>query len=218
MLIKTGKLIVSAAMLATIIVGSASTAAAQNMAHAHIGHVIDSWGDTPDGKGLLPTAIAEAEIAVFHANLAAKQLDNLEWMKTHALHVLHAIDPESIEAGPGLGYGVKAAALGVAKHIGFAVGTDEATENVKLHAIHVASSANNTASRVAELVGYINGIRSASSASAAAPLVNEMLRHAIQLLDGRDANGDGSVTWHENEGGLLDTQKHMGFMRAGEGL
>ncbi|MBL4873266.1 MAG: hypothetical protein JKY41_07695, partial [Rhodobacteraceae bacterium] len=53
---------------------------------------------------------------------------------------------------------------------------------------------------------------------AAATLVNAMLRHAMQLLDGRDANGDGSVTWQEDEGGLLDTQKHMGFMRTGEDL
>lgn len=218
MLFKTRNLLVSAALLATLTAGVATTATAQNMAHAHMGHVTDSWGDTPDGKGLLPTAIAEAEIAVFHATLASKQLDNLEWMQTHAQHVLHAIDPEAVAGGPGLGYGVKAASLGVAKHIGFAAGAEEASENVKLHAVHVASSANNTAARVAEIVGYIDGIGSATSAEAAAPLVNAMLLHAMQLLDGRDANGDGSVTWQEDEGGLLDTQKHMGFMRTGEDL
>ena len=53
------------------------------LAHAHMGHVTDSWGDTPNEMGLLPTAIAEADIAVQHAGFAADQLDNLEWMKTH---------------------------------------------------------------------------------------------------------------------------------------
>ena len=188
------------------------------MAHAHMGHVTEGWNDTPDGKGLLPTAIAEAEIAIVHADLAAQQLDNLDWMKTHALHVLHAVDSSAIEAGPGLGYGVKQAAAGAAAHIGFATEAGEATENVKLHAVHVASSANNTVARVAEIVAIVARIQAASSAEDAAAEVAEMQRHANQLLDGRDANGDGSVSWHENEGGLLDTAKHMGFMRDGEDL
>ena len=207
-----------ALLLGALALGGATAAQAQNAAQAHMGHVSDGWNDTPDGMGLLPTAIAEAEIAVFHATLAAKQMDNLDWMKTHALHVLHAIDASAIDAGPGLGYGVLKAASGAAKHIGFAAEADEATDNITLHATHIASSANNTVARVAEIVGYINQIQAASSASAAASAVQQMLRHANQLLDGRDANGDGSVTWHEGEGGLLNTQKHMGFMRDGEGL
>ncbi len=218
MFVKFTKPVATALFLSAITFAGISAAQAQNMAHVHMGHVYDGWNDTPDGQGLLPTAIAEAEIAVLHAELAAQQLDNLDWMKTHALHVLHAIDASAIDAGPGLGYGVKKAALGAAKHVGFAAEADEATENVTLHAVHVASSANNTLSRIAELVGYIDSIQAASSASAAAPAVQEMLRHAIQLLDGRDANGDGSVSWHKDEGGLRDTAKHMGFMRDGEGL
>ena len=75
---------------------SDETAMAKNMAHVHMGHVTDSWGDTPNEMGLLPTAIAEAEIAVQHAGFAADQLDNLEWMQTHAKHVLHAVDPRCI--------------------------------------------------------------------------------------------------------------------------
>ncbi len=194
------------------------TAMAKNMAHVHMGHVSDSWGDTPNEMGLLPTAIAEADIAVLHAGFAADQLDNLEWMKTHANHVLHAVDPSAIEAGPGLGYGVKNAASGVAKHIGFAAESDEATENVKLHAVHVATSANNTVARVDEITQYVRQVQAASTAAEAAPATKQMLRHARQLLDGRDANGDGNVTWQQGEGGLKASEMHMGFMRSGENL
>ena len=218
MIVKFTKPAATALFLGAIAFGGVTAAQAQNVAHVHMGHVSEGWNDTPDGKGFLPTAIAEAEIAVFHAGLAVKQLDNLDWMKTHSLHVLHAIDASAVDAGPGLGYGVKKAAGGVVKHIGFASEADEATENVTLHAVHIASSANNTLARIAELVGFINTIQAASTASAAAPAAQQMLRHASQLLDGRDANGDGSVTWHEDEGGLLNTQKHMGFMRDGENL
>ena len=191
---------------------------AKNMAHVHMGHVGDSWGDTPDEMGLLPTAIAEAEIAVQHAGFAADQLDNLEWMKTHANHVLHAVDPNAIEAGPGLGYGVGNAASGVTKHIGFAAESDATTENVNLHAVHVAASADNTVARVDEIVQYVAQVQAASTAAEAAPATKQLLRHAKQLLDGRDANGDGKVSWKLDEGGLKASDKHMGFMRAGENL
>lgn len=209
----------AAAILGAIMAfGGANAALAQNAAHAHMGHVTDSWNDTPNEMGLLPTAIAEAEIAVQHAGFAADQLDNLEWMKTHANHVLHAVDPSAIEAGPGLGYGVKTAASGVAKHIGFAAESDEASENVKLHAVHVATSANNTVARVDEIAQFARQVLAASTAGEAAPAAKQMLRHARQLLDGRDANGDGNVTWEQGEGGLKASEKHMGFMRAGENL
>ena len=218
MIVKFTKPAATALFLGAITFAGATAALAQNVAHVHMGHVSEAWNDTPDGMGFLPTAIAEAEIAVFHADLATKQLDNLDWMKPHELHVLHAIDASAIDAGPGLSYGVKKAASGVVKHIGFATEADEATENVALHAVHITSSANNTLARIAELVGYINAIQAASSASAAAPAAQQLLRHANQLLDGRDANGDGSVSWHEDEGGLRNTEKHMGFMRDGENL
>ncbi len=215
---KKCKAVAAAIVSATMAFGGANAALAQNMAHAHMGHVTDGWGDTPNEMGLLPTAIAEAEIAVQHAGFATDQLDNLEWMKTHAKHVLHAVDPSAIAAGPGLGYGVKHAANGVTKHIGFAAGSEEANENVKLHAVHVATSADNTVARVDEIAQYVGQVLAASKAAEAAPAAKQMLRHAKQLLDGRDADGDGNVSWKQDEGGLKASEMHMGFMRAGENL
>ncbi|MGH6943296.1 MAG: hypothetical protein ACREH6_03625, partial [Geminicoccaceae bacterium] len=89
-----------------------------NMAHVHMGHVLTSWKDTPEQKGFLPTAQAEAELAAQHAGFAASRPDDLAWMKMHIGHVMNAIDPSVEPAGPGLGYGVKRAATGVAQHVG----------------------------------------------------------------------------------------------------
>ena len=47
-------------------------------ARGHIGHVMTGWKDTPDGNGLLPVAIEEAEIALMHAEFAAKKPDDLK--------------------------------------------------------------------------------------------------------------------------------------------
>src|SRR5260221_11274804 len=64
-----------------------------NMVRVHMGHVTDSFKDTPNQEGLLSTAFAEAKIAIQHAGLAAKTPDNLDQMKLHAGHVIHAVDP-----------------------------------------------------------------------------------------------------------------------------
>ena len=200
-----------------VVGGGAIVGGQATMAHTHIGHVMDMWRDTPDQKGLLPTAIAEAEIAAQHAGLAAKSTV-LEAMKAHAGHVLHAVDPTIEVQGPGMGYGVKKAAMGAAQHIDFAAGSDGASANVKTHATHVSTSANNTVTRAEEIVALAQQIQGASSAAAAAPLTERLSMLAGQLVSGYDANGDGRIGWQEGEGGLEQANQHMGFMKKGEDL
>ncbi len=89
--------------------------------HTHIGHVMWSWNDTPAGDGLLPTAVAEASIALEHAELALADPDNIELVKNHLGHVVNAIDPTLEPDGPSLGYGLILAADGAAVHLGFAL-------------------------------------------------------------------------------------------------
>ena len=186
------------------------------MAQTHMGHVTENWADTPDAMGLLPTAIAEAEIAIFHAGLAAQKLDDLGWMKTHANHILHAIDPSAIANGPGLGYGVLAGAQGTVKHINFAAGSEDASENIKIHAEHVATSAGNVVATVAAIKANIATIEAATDVAVAVEATQANLILTADLLDGADADGDGMVDW--TDGGLNEASKHMGIMAAGEGM
>src|SRR5688572_10071180 len=65
--------------------------AAQTAVRTHVGHVADAFQSTPEGRGLLPTALAEAEIAQRHAALAAGDTANLAAIKMHVGHVLHAV-------------------------------------------------------------------------------------------------------------------------------
>jgi len=210
--------LIVATLFGAAMMGNVANAASSDETLAHMGHVTSEWTDTPDNMGLLPTAIAEAKIAAFHAGLAAQQPENLGWMKIHAKHVLHAVDAGMIAKGPGLGYGVKKAAAGTAKHIGFAAGADGASGNVKAHSVHVSSSAENTVDRVNAIVALAGQVEAASNATEAAPLVVDMNAIAQMLLNGHDANGDGKITWMKGEGGLNVADKHMGFMRKGEGL
>ena len=209
----------AAAALGFGVLGGATAIAEQgNAAHVHIGHVMDGWNDTPDGQGLLPAAIAEARIAAQHASFAAKDPSNLDAMKLHAAHVLHAVDPEQIAGGPGLGYGVKKAAAGAAGHIEFAATSDGASGAVMTHSEHVATSARNTVARVDEIVALAKKIEMASSASAASGLVAELNTLAEQLISGTDADGDGRTGWQQGEGGLQVAETHANLMKKAEGL
>lgn len=185
---------------------------------AHIGHVAEAFGATPDGQGLLPTAQAEARIAATHAELAARDLENLDAMKRHAGHVLNAVDPERMPDGPGLGFGVLAASGGVVTHIELAAAADGASDNIKVHSTHVATSARNTVARAEEMVLLCERISAAGSAAEAAPLMNELVVLAQALSAGVDANGDGNVGWQEGEGGLDQAAFHLDLMMKGEGM
>jgi len=200
------------------LVFTSNTVMAADMSHAHMGHVMTAWGDTPDGKGLLPTAISEAKIAAQHAGFAAKKLDNLGWMQTHAHHVLNAIDPSVEMKGPGMGYGVIKAASGAAKHIGLAAKSEGASKAVKLHATHISTSATNTVTRGHEIVALGKKILAATSAADAAPYVQKMAQLTQQLTAGMDANGDDTITWKKGEGGLDAANFHLKLLAKSEGM
>ena len=191
---------------------------AAGTAHGHVGHVMSAWNDTPNDAGLLPTALAEADVAIKHADFAAKKLDNLSWMQTHAGHVLHAVAPDRIASGPGLGYGVIRASEGVLKHIDFASRTEDASDNVMAHAQHVAAAASNTVLRASEIVLLATSIQSNNDVAAVAAMVQHMAATAAQLRAGQDIDSDGKVGWDNGEGGLDTAVTHMEFLLKGENL
>ena len=180
----------------------------------HLGHILNGYPDTPGGVGLLSVATDEARIASTHAGLAARQPDNLEYMQTHAAHVINAIDPTIIVTGPGLKYGLKKAAAGVANHIELAADAPGASAKVKMHAVHVAAAARNTVTRADQVLAFAQQVQRAATAAAAASLVRQMASLADQLVAGQDANADGKVGLEPGEGGLQQADEHIKLMLA----
>lgn len=214
----TGLVLGMAVFAGGYVVSVDQAVAAANKSHAHMGHVTKAWKDTPDSMGFLPTAIAEAKIAALHAGLAAKNPGDLGWMQTHANHILHALDASMRTKGPGLGYGVVKASSNVSKHINLAAKSADASDNVRAHAVQVAASSDNTAKWAKQMIALSKKVLTSGYASQAAALVAQIVTLSGQLLEGVDANGDGSISWHEGEGGLNEANKHMGFMEQGEGM
>lgn len=206
--------LVAAALLLAVTVPAL---AQDKESHLHIAHVLDAWNDTPDGMGLLPTAQAEAAITLQHIALALESSD-LKDIQLHIGHVAHALNPEVEANGPGLGYGVVKAAHGVAAHIGFSAASDDASDNVRAHAVHVSTSAGNVVGWVEAALKFAARVKSATYRNTTqfnAGKIEKLLRH---IVNGVDANEDGSVSWEEGEGGLAQAEQHMGFMLKGEGL
>jgi hypothetical protein len=180
-------------------------------AQMHIGHILDNFKDTPNQAGLLPAAFAEAKIAQEHAGLAAKTPDNLEAMKLHAGHVIHAVDPTVAAKGPGQGYGVKKAAAGVAQHAELAGKAEGASKNVQTQATYVAAWANNVVKWSDEVVDLAKRVQAATAAPAAAELVTELNQMVDQLLTGVEAVGR-----FQAQGGLKQAQERMDLLKKGE--
>jgi len=187
---------------------AAPTMAASNASHAHLGHVATQWHDTPQQVGLITIAQQENQVALTHANISATKLDDLKWMKTHAAHVIHALDPSVIKKGPGHGYGLIKAAQGVQKHINIAAKQPDASQALKTHAVHVATSASNSIGWAEQALTLSQTLLTADSTSEAAALTQKIASLLSRSSTGFDANNDGGITWHAGEGGLKQSLKH----------
>ncbi len=181
---------------------------------AHIGHVMVSFADTPDKVGLLAIAQAEAATASQHAAFAARTPTNLESMKRHAAHVIHAIDPTLEPMGPGKGYGVIKGATAVATHIEMAAKVETAPAGVRTHAGHVATAARSTVTRAEQVVALARRIVAAATAEEAAALVAQLASLCDQLVAGTDLNADGRISWGNDEGGLQQAEEHLKLLLA----
>jgi hypothetical protein len=169
--------------------------------HLHVFHVMTNWRDTPGGVGFLIAAISDARVAAIHANLATKSAENLDDMKLHAGHALHALDPGVEPKGPGSGYGVKKASAGAQQHLDLAAKAEGATDNVKIHATQVSVSLLGAVQGTNAAIAMAQRIRAATTAADAAPLVDDLETLTTQIADG-----------------LAQAQTRMTLMMKGEGI
>jgi hypothetical protein len=182
----------------------------------HIGHVVNLFPDVPGNQGLLSVAMIEARTAAQHATLGSQNPADLANMKLHAGHVIHALDPSIVAAGPGPGYGLKKAATGIATHIDLAAKAPGASANVITHANHVATAAQAVVARADSIIVLAKLVQAATAAPEAAKLMSQMISLANQLTAGVDLNSDGRVTWGAGEGGLQQADEHVKLMLQGE--
>lgn len=221
--------VVAALVTGLLVAGPVSTAAQEEAdtaqdeqerppALTHVHHVSETFRGTPEEMGLLPTAMAEAEIARQHATLAARDPSDVDAMKRHVGHVLHALDPSAVESGPGLGYGAIRAAERTAHYIALAAASIGATPPIQTHAEHIETAARNAVVNGTAAAEIAQEILESEDAATAAELLEEMTELTTAMVEGVDADGDRRVGWQEGEGGLVQAETHLGLLRRAAGL
>jgi hypothetical protein len=191
--------------------------AAMPASHTHIGHIADMFNGTPQNKGFYATAVGEADVLITHAGLMAGATTNLNTMKTHAGHIINAIDPTQQPQGPGLGYGLKKALDMTVQHIDLAAKATGASANVTTHAAHISISSQNTLKRTDQILTLAKQIQAATDAAAAATLVGQLKTIADQLKPGV-AGPNGRVGPVADQGGLDTVGQHIQLVKTAEGM
>jgi hypothetical protein len=207
---------ISLAMFAVAVM-SPVAASAQGMTPKPIVRLMTQAPGTPGNMGLLAVLMAEVHNVERHVRFAASRTGNLDWTKGQAIHVLHAISPEKVADGRGLGYGLRKAIAAVGIETGKAAGEKNAADAVKLHATHVAASLSNSMSRAESLAELAEKVIAAPDPVVAAPLVRQMQDLTRALISGVDADGNGTVSWEAGEGGIEQVERHLELMAAAAG-
>lgn len=165
-------------------VGTASLQAQSPDVRAHVAEIVRGSSDTPDGRGLLPVAMAEVETADRHVRLSLieNDLSSLDEIQIHNRHVIHALDPAAEPQGPGAGYGLVPALEGIARHAGLIADADGISEAVEERARDVARLAAAAAEDARELLQGTRIIDDASGTADVRAIVPQMLSGSEQIV------------------------------------
>jgi len=183
------------------------------ISHAHVGHALTAWHDTPDERGLF--VVAEQEITIAWQQAQAARQTRAPVARTHVAGVLHALDPEHQATGPGLGYGGIRALTGAANHLGYASTSDDASRNI----VRGAETFVKQAAVVIEnlkLAVDVAILAQKSSDAEMSGLTVEIEQMIDRSLHGADVDGNGSIGNTAEEIGLKQMRQQLLAMLAHE--
>jgi hypothetical protein len=196
---------------AALVVGQHAALGAPAMAQQgdaqHVAHLTTGFPGAPEGRGLIVTAAEEANAAMMHTNFAGGDPANLDLMKTHVAHVLHALDPASGQAGSGLGFGLRPAAEAIVDHIELAMRAQGASQSVRTLGPDLAAAARGVIARCDRIIELGGRVLAAGTAAEAGPLVAEI---ALDTGEGNDLGA--------GQGGLTHVEAQAYEILSGEGL
>ena len=118
------------------------------ISHAHVGHTLTAWRDTPNKQGLFVVAEKETVIALEQAGKAVRHSDTPDIAGRHLSNVIHALDPVKRQSGDGHGYGAIRALEGAVDHLVFAAGSDDASANMAVLADNFSAGAASVIERL----------------------------------------------------------------------
>jgi hypothetical protein len=185
---------------------------------AALASLLDGYIDTPEGMGIIPTGMEEAKLAGEYVRLAGQDSTNLNSMVRNMAHVLHAIDPNEVASGFGLGYGVKRAAEEMLIQAQVVLNADGLSDNIVSHVRHVPTAAYGALARADEAIALARRIERATTPEEALPQLQDLAALVRAMAWGSDSDRDGRIGYGDEEAGLAQATYHIKLLRTVEGI
>lgn len=99
------------------------------VSHAHVGHALTNWHDTPGQQGLMTVAAADLKVAERAASQACAN-PQPHAATPYVRDVINALVPEAQPEGPASGYGAVRALMATIEHLEYAATSDDASLNL----------------------------------------------------------------------------------------
>ena len=207
-------------IFAALIILSGCATRAPTIAHAHIGHAMDGWAETPDQVGLLVTAENAARAALNESEAAVAAKGDMARIRYNIAQIISYTNPNyyaSQASTERKQYGVKNAIAETAHHITFAAKSPDASANVRNSAQQFSLNTNYLLGRCDTITLLANEILQSQSAEEATILSGELVKLTLANLNGDDSNGDGIIGSAPEEYGLKQLREELLAMINREG-
>ncbi len=191
-----------AMITAAILISTGCSSQMPTIAHAHIGHTLTGWVDTPGKTGLFVAAEKLARTAMDTAESATKQPMDPDRIK---LSIHKAVQASNSAKGPdeeGGQYGVKQALANAIDHVTYAATSDDVTDNLRQFAGKFQQAAGVVLDRCDLIAALGSDIQGSQSTEEIVLLTREIANLTRANLFGEDSNGDGRIGSAPGEYGL----------------
>ena len=185
------------------------------ISHAHVGHCLTTWHDTPQERGLFQVALAELDTAQSESTAALASDRSVVQKAVHLDNAAHALNPDVQPLGPGLDYGAIRALESAIEHLEYAATSGDASQNIVSSVAGLSEVGLAIAERLrtAATQAKSAGANDPAALERAAVALNSTLQAAIA---GVDANGDGRIEPNAAEAGMQQLRGQLDAMLARE--
>jgi len=185
------------------------------ISHAHIGHTLTAWHDTPEQSGLFVVAEKETDQALQEYALAEVAKSTPALARVHIKNVIHSLNPDLQPTGSGSGYGAVRALQGAIDHLKFAAVSDDASANLRQSAENFESHAQATLDQLLVALGAARLVMTSSDADFSTDLtaLGGVLENAA---NGQDIDNDGVIGNVAGESGLRQLRLQLSSLLGNE--
>lgn len=176
------------------------------VSHAHVGHALTAWRDTPNEQGLFIVAEKETKTALDETNAAIASGQNQTRMQARLSNVLYVLDPDLAESRKGSGYGAVRALNGATDHMVFAAESDDASQNLKNMAYEFAEAQVGVMDRI-KLAVEVARLAQRSHGQEQQNLLLQLRSTLYAALEGEDVDHNGKIGTVQEEHGLLQLRE-----------